>query len=123
MLLKPVWTRSWPNVFQHQCWENCGTLKGWKPQSVGSQLRTALCFVCLLLLPTDWAREGRGQPGVQLLWEDRKLSPLHRGWNKHSSRQTGFIFSQVWFEFLKDSFPPVGVSYLLVKSSRKNKKV
>lgn len=86
-------------VFQHQCWENCGTLKGWKLQSVGSQLRTALCFVCLLLLPTDWAREGRGQPGVQLLWEDRKLSPLHRGWNKHSSRQTEFIFSQVWFEF------------------------
>jgi len=40
------------------------------------ELRTALCFVCLLLLPTGWAREGRGQPGVQLLWEDRKtLTP------------------------------------------------
>ncbi len=27
------------------------------------------------------------------------------------------------FRQMKDSFPPVGVSYLLVKSSRKNKKV
>lgn len=66
---------------------------------LGPELKRALCFVCLLLLPTGWAREGRGQPGVPLLWEDRKPSPLYQGWNKHSSRQARFIFSQVWFEF------------------------